>query len=89
MADALQRRQHLADDGAAAVERFADIVFAVVERLEALLRRLDLGFDAAQPRGGVDQVLRQFAAVGADLLDLALEGGLGLGRFALLVAAPL
>ena len=81
-----KRGQHLADDGAAAVERFADIVFAVVERLEALLRRLDLGFDATQAGGGVDQVLRQLAAVDADLLDLALERGLGFGRFFLPLA---
>ena len=82
VADALQRRQHLADHGAAAVERFADSAFVVVERLEPLLRRCDLRFDAAQARGGVDQVLIELAAVGADLLDLALERGFGFGRFA-------
>ena len=34
-ADALQRRQHFADDGAAAVERLADARLVVVERLRA------------------------------------------------------
>ena len=89
IADALKRGQHLADDGAAAVERFADIVLAVVERLEALLRGSDLGFEAAQTAGGIDQVLRQLAAVGADLFDLAIEGGLGFCGLALTLARGL
>ena len=72
MTDALQRRQHLGDDRAAAVERGANAALAVVERLEADLRRFDRGFGGAQASGGVDQILRQLAAVGADLLDLAL-----------------
>ena len=53
------------------------------------MRRLDLDFDAAQPCGGIDQILVELAAVGPDLLDLALERGLGLGRLALLLARGL
>ncbi|HEY0302170.1 MAG TPA: hypothetical protein VGC36_12575, partial [Rhizomicrobium sp.] len=86
MADALQGGQHLGDDGAAAVERGADAALAVVERLETDLRRLDGGFGRAQPAGGVDEILRQLAAIDADLFDLALQGRLGLDRFALPVA---
>ena len=89
MADALQGGEHLADHGAAAVERFADAGFVVVERLEPRLGRGDLGFQVAQARGGVDQVLVELAPVGADLLDLELERGLGVGRLALRVARGL
>ena len=60
-----------------------------VERLEPRLRRLDLGLDGAGARGGIDQVLVELATIGADLLDLALERGLGFGRFALRVARGL
>ncbi|HZQ12830.1 MAG TPA: hypothetical protein VFB31_08485 [Pseudolabrys sp.] len=89
MADSLQRRQHFADHGAAAVERSLDAALVVVERRQARLRSLDLGLDAAQPRRGIDQVLVELAAIGADLLDLALEGGFGVGRFALRLARRL
>ena len=37
-------------------------------------------------RSGIDQILIELAAVGADLFDLALERSFGLGRLALLVA---
>ena len=63
--------------------------FVVVERLEPRFGRRDLAFDAAQPGGGVDQILVELAAVGAELFDLALERGLGLDRLALRVARGL
>src|SRR5262249_44846776 len=72
------------DRGLPAVERLAQSLFIVVERLEADLRRLDFRFDAAQARRGVDQILVELAAVGADLLDLAFDRGLGIRRLALL-----
>ena len=45
-----------------------------------------LQFDAAQARGGVDQILIELAPVGADLLDLAFERRFRFRRLALLVA---
>ena len=46
-------------------------------------------FDAANAAGGIDQVLIELAAVGAELFDFALERGFGLGRLALRVARGL
>ena len=76
MADALKRGEHFADDGAAGVERGAQRALIVVERLEADLRCLDGLFGCAQASGGVDQILRELAAVGADLLDFAFRARL-------------
>ncbi|MEJ2378690.1 MAG: hypothetical protein P8Y71_26035 [Pseudolabrys sp.] len=59
-------------------------MFLSVERRQSRLGRFHLGFDIAQLGGGIDQRLAELAAVGADLLDLALEGGFVVGRFALL-----
>ena len=89
MADALQRGQHFADHGAASVQRFLDAALIFVERRQPRLRRLDLGLDRTQAAGGIDQGLIELATIGADLLDLALERGLGFGRFALRVAGGL
>src|SRR5262245_56142176 len=72
-ADALQRGENLANHCAAAIEGFADAALVVIQRLEPLLCRLDLGFDGAQASGRVDQILIELAAVGSDLLDIALE----------------
>ena len=63
--------------------------FVVVERFEPRLGGGDLGLEIARARGGVDQFLIELAPVGADLLDLALERGLGVGGFALGVAGVL
>ena len=82
----MQRRQHFADDGAVAIERFADASFVFIERLDAGFGGDDLAFDAAQAAGGVDQILVELAAVGAELFDLALERGFVLGRLALRLA---
>ena len=65
------------------------LALVVVERLEPRFGRRDLRFDVADAAGGVDQVLVELAAVGADLLDLALERGLGLDRLALRIARGL
>ncbi len=69
-ADALQRGQHLGDDGAAAFERAAQRALAVVERLQPRLGLGDAVLGVAQPRGGVDQRLVELAAVLADGVDL-------------------
>src|ERR1700724_4001249 len=61
-------------------------MFPLVERLQARLRRLDVGLDVADAGGGVDELLVERAAVGADGLDLELELGLGLQGRALLGA---
>ena len=66
-----------------AIERFADASFVFIERLDAGFGGDDLAFDAAQAAGGVDQILVELAAVGAELFDLALERGFVLGRLAL------
>src|SRR5665213_2163121 len=89
MAYALERRQHFADHGAAAFERFANAALVVVERLEPRFRRCNFRFDAANTTGGVDQVLIELAAVGAELFDFPLERGLGFGRLALGIACGL
>ena len=89
MADALQSRQHLADDGAPSFERLADAALVFVERFEPRFGRGDLRFDAADAAGGIDQVLVELAAVGADLFDLALERGFGFDRFSLRVTRGL
>ena len=49
----------------------------LVERLKARLRRVDIGLDVADARGGVDELLIERAPVGAHGLDLDLELGLG------------
>jgi hypothetical protein len=48
------------------------------ERLQPRPRRVDVGFDVADPRRGVDELLVERAPIRADGLDLALEFGLGL-----------
>ena len=87
--DPLQRGQHFADDRAASIQRLLQAALIFVERGEPRLRRFDLGLDAARARCSVDQVLVELAAVGADLLDLALECGFGFGRLALRVTGGL
>jgi hypothetical protein len=82
----LQRSQDFADHRAAAVERFSNASLVLVERLEALLRRLDLGLDSTQARRGVYQVLIEFRTVGTDLVNFAFERGFRFGGLALLVA---
>ena len=89
VADTLECGQHFADHGAAPVERFANAAFIVVERLEPRFRRRDLRLNAADAAGGIDQVLVELAAIGAQLFDLALERGLGLDRSALRIAHSL
>ena len=88
-ADALERRQHFADDIAPARERGADRRFLRIERLQARLGVGHFGLDLAQLGGGVDERLVELAAIIADLLDLTLDLGLGLGRFLLLIAQRL
>src|SRR6185312_7464152 len=88
-ADALERRQHFPDDAAAALERRTNCRFLRVERLQTRLGVGDLGFDLAQFCRAVDQRLVELAPVVADLLDLALDLGFGLGRLLLLLAQRL
>ncbi len=93
-ADPLQGGEDFHDGGLPLRERRREQMFAVVERLEARLRRLDARFDVTHARGGVDELGIERAAVGAERLDLALELGLvflglapsGAGGFELLIA---
>ena len=85
-ADALQRRQHIADDMAPALERGAQRRLLLVQRRQPLFGGRDLLFDGAHARGDVDQLPVELAAVVADLLDLAAQTGLGLARLLLLAA---
>ena len=71
--NALERGQHFADQLATALQRFADAVFRLVERLEAILGRRDFGFNVPQATGCIDQILIELSTVGADLVDLTLE----------------
>ncbi len=82
----LQGGEDFDDHGAALVERFAKQPLALVERLEARLRRLDAGLDVAHPRGGIDELLIERAPIVGNRRDLALELLLVLGRDALLGA---
>ena len=50
------------------------------------MRRVDLGLDVADARGGVDELLIELAPVFAERLDFALELGLAFRRLALLGA---
>src|SRR5262249_25498637 len=88
-ADALQRRQHLGDDGAALLQRAAQYLLALVERRQAFLRLGGLLLHAADAGGGVDDLLIELAPVVADRLDLALELDFILQRLALLGAERL
>ena len=85
-ADALQRGEDFDDHGAALVERFLKVLFPLVERLQARLRRLDVGLDVADARRGIDELLIERAAVVAEGLDLELELGLASADCALLGA---
>ena len=79
----LQGGEDFDDHGAALVERFAKQPLALVERLEARLRRLDAGLDVAHARGGIDELLIERAPIVGNRRDLALELLLVLGRDAL------
>ncbi len=62
---------------------FCNELFLLVERRQARLRRVDIGFDVADARRGVDQLLIELAAVRAQRLDLAPQLGLAFRRIAL------
>ena len=76
------------------LQRFAQHLFALVERLEPFLDFPDRIFQLANPRRRIDELLIEQAAVIADCFDLALEPRLvleralllGTDRFKLLVA---
>jgi hypothetical protein len=85
-ADSLQRGQDFRSDLPAALERRAELCFALVERYEAALDRGNLAFDAAHARRHVDQLPVELAAVVADGFDFALELAFGLARLLLIGA---
>ena len=88
-ADALQRRQHIADEVAARVERRTQGPLLLVERRQPLLAGRDLVLDDAHARGNVDELAVELAAVVADLIDLTAQIGFGLARLLLLAAEDL
>jgi len=82
----LQRRQHVADDVAALVERRAQGAFVLVQRRQALFGGRDLVLDGAHACGDVDELTVELAAVVADPVELEAQIVLGLAR--LLLLAP-
>jgi hypothetical protein len=78
--DPLQRSQDLADDATPLLERFADCLLAIVERLDALVGLNDRGLDGAHAVGRFDQLSIELAAVAGNRFDVALELGLVLER---------
>src|SRR5581483_4548800 len=82
----LQRCQYFHDDGAAFVERRLEYTLALVQRLQPRLRCVDAGFDVAATRGGIDKLLIERGAIGANRLDLLLQLSLFLYRHPLLGA---
>ena len=72
-ADALQRRQELGDEVAALLQRAAQRLLALVERLDARLGFCDSVLDGGNARGRFDDLLVELAPIVAHELDLALE----------------
>jgi hypothetical protein len=75
--------EDLDNHGAAVVERFLKKPFLKVERFKARLGGVDIGFDVADLRSGVDELQIEFAAIRAQRPDLAAQLGLGFHRIAL------
>jgi hypothetical protein len=83
-ANALQRGEHLGNEIVPLLQRNTQRLLAVLERLQAFLRLCDSLLHHRHPRGGIDDLLVEFAAVVSNLLDLALEPCLFFERLALL-----
>ncbi len=84
--DALQSGEYFDDHAASLVERFLKDLFAVVERLQARLRRIDLRLDVADARRRFDELLIKRPPILAERLDLQPELGLAVCRLTLLGA---
>src|SRR5580700_3195820 len=83
-ADALERRQDLRDDGAAALERFAHRALFVFELLQSRFGGGDVVLGEPQPAGGGEQRLVELAPIFPERRNLALEHRLRVGGLALL-----
>ena len=82
----MQGGQDLADDATPVLERFADRLLAIIERLDALVGSNDRGLDGAHALGRFDQLGVELAAVAGNRFDVALEFCLVLERAPLLTA---
>jgi len=58
----------------------------LVERFQPRLRCVDTRFDVADVAGGIDELLIECSAIGADCVDLLLEAELFVGCHPLLRA---
>ena len=87
-ADPLQRCKNFNDHGAPFVERRPELLFALVERPQTRLRGVDACFDVADMSGGIDELLIERGAVGANCLDLLLELALALQATPFVACAP-
>jgi hypothetical protein len=76
----------LADDATPILERFADRLLAIVERLDALVGPNDRGLNGAHALGRFNQLGVELAAVTGNRFDIALELRLVLERPPLLTA---
>ena len=69
----MQRGEHLDDDAAARIERFADRILGLAECRQLLLRTGNPAFGGLEFGGGVDERLIEPSAVGPQRLDLRLQ----------------
>ena len=81
--DTLQSGENFDDHVAAVIERLAQQLFLLVEWRKTHPRGVDISFDVAHSRGGVDEILVKFAAVLSQRLDLDAQLGLTLHGLAL------